>query len=144
MIGKDPLARREYFRSYYLAHQESRREYNRQRLVRLRQAWLDSNGPCATCGGAENLEVDHIDPATKTASNLWAWSQVRRADELAKCQVLCRDCHKAKSATERSKPLVHGTYAGYDTKGCKCQFCREANAVVSREYRRKKAGKTFA
>lgn len=70
---------------------------------RNRRAWLDANGPCVNCGSSEDLQVDHKDPSTKVSHKVWSWSPVRRAEELAKCQVLCKECHKAKSAREHSE-----------------------------------------
>ena len=73
---------------------------------RRRRAWLAANGPCATCGSTERLEVDHKDPAPKVSHRIWSWSEVRRAAELAKCQVLCRKCHEAKTAREQTSTGV--------------------------------------
>lgn len=75
------------------------RKYQRERSAARRAAWVDANGPCVQCGSTENLEVDHIDPAEKEAAvgALWARSAEVRAAELAKCQVLCRSCHREKT-----------------------------------------------
>lgn len=69
----------------------------------MRRAWLDAyllEHPCEHCGEGDPVVLDfhHIDPATKidNVSNL-----VRRghglqaiADEVAKCMVLCANCHR--------------------------------------------------
>jgi excisionase family DNA binding protein len=72
----------------------------RIRLATLRADWIAAHGPCAVCGSTERLEVDHIDPATKTVGSFWEWPDVRREAELSKCQVLCYVCHKAKTRRE--------------------------------------------
>lgn len=100
--------------------------YQADRLFRLKAEWLAANGPCRHCGGSENLEVDHIDPSTKESHYVWSWSPERRAKELAKCQVLCHDCHREKSNGELRRPLVHGTPAGYKHHGCRCGDCLAA------------------
>ena len=100
-----------------------------QETYRQRRAeWLATNGPCTRCGSWDDLQVDHIDPTTKdpmlTKSgnpngrrSLWRWSAERRAIELAKCQVLCADCHKVKSRAEESEYVrrrtrdAHGRFA---------------------------------
>jgi 5-methylcytosine-specific restriction endonuclease McrA len=68
-----------------------------------RQQWLEANGPCALCGGTTSLQVDHLDPAKKVSHNVWSWSEPRRLAELTKCRVLCSECHKKKSETERAR-----------------------------------------
>ena len=107
----------------------SMRDVRRQRdwqnadIKRKRLAWLALNGPCQKCGSSDNLEVDHIDPAQKVDHKVWTWKRVRRDVELAKCQALCRDCHKKKSAEYSRRPLSHGS-AGYG-RGCRCEVCRK-------------------
>lgn len=72
-----------------------------QNVVKARRAeWLAKNGPCRKCGSSENLEVDHIDRSQKVTHRIWTWAEDKRAAELAKCQVLCRVCHREKSVAE--------------------------------------------
>jgi hypothetical protein len=75
---------------------ELQREYNRLWIARRREAFFRDKY-CARCGSRKQLELDHIDPATKVTHNVWSWAQERRDVELAKCQVLCHDCHGFKS-----------------------------------------------
>src|SRR5579863_7150610 len=67
-----------------------------------RLTWLQENGPCANCGSWTDLEVDHKDPEQKITHRVWSWKESRRLEELAKCQVLCYNCHKEKSNKERT------------------------------------------
>lgn len=78
------------------------RAYQLEWITRRRTAWIAANGPCALCGSDSDLEVDHVDPLSKTVNpaRLWSMAPARAAVELANCRVLCRDCHAAKSATE--------------------------------------------
>lgn len=88
-------------------------------------------GICVRCGTTERLELDHIDRATKRfdVAHCWSVSADRYAAEVSKCQVLCHDCHKDKSAAERS--VEHG--GGISGKrNCKCEPCR----ARKREYMR--------
>lgn len=88
-----PSDRREYMRKYQLAWIKKRRD-----------AWF-ADKCCVQCGETENLELDHIDPTTKRRSFdhcVWSWAALRREVELAKCQVLCHDCHNAKTSAEKS------------------------------------------
>lgn len=87
--------------------QEQVRQTQYARITRLRQEWIDANGPCQECGSTERLEIDHIDPTTKDPDlqvrNMWYWNKVRREAELVKCQVLCVPCHDAKTLLQNRK-----------------------------------------
>lgn len=75
---------------------DKQREYQRQWKA-ARRAEFFKDKVCVRCGSTKNLELDHIDRSTKVSHNIWSWSKKRREAEIEKCQVLCRDCHKAKS-----------------------------------------------
>ena len=78
--------------------------------------WLDAykaERGCARCGERDSvvLQFDHIDPATKPKHQYnplrqnWTvnWTMLgkeRREMELAKCQVLCANCHLRKTKKE--------------------------------------------
>lgn len=70
--------------------------------IRRRFDWISQNGPCRICGSFEDLEVDHIDYATKAfkVSDIWTRNIALRTAELQKCQVLCRTCHMLKTSAE--------------------------------------------
>lgn len=91
--------------------------------------WLAKHGPCQNCGSSVALEVDHIDPSQKLSHRIWAWSDERREAELAKCQVLCRRCHKDK--TKRNQGA--GEYAPHGPSryqwGCRCAICQQGNRL---------------
>ncbi len=110
------------------------RAYVRRWRADRRAAWL-SDKKCAICGSKERLEVDHIDPKSKVDHKVWTWSEPRREAELAKCQVLCYEHHKAKTARELSTPLIHGTNSAYRYRGCRCPDCRRAATEHTRAYR---------
>lgn len=74
------------------------REYQRNWVAEKRSKWLAANGPCKRCGSWLELTIDHIDPTKKVSHKVWSWSEERRLVELAKCQILCEDCHKGKTA----------------------------------------------
>jgi hypothetical protein len=114
---------------------DTQRAYQAGYLAGRRQTWLQENGPCKECGSWERLELDHIDPAEKTTHRVWSLSREDREAELKKCQVLCHDCHRAKTNAQLAKPLVHGTRNGYTQHGCRCDPCREANNERARSWR---------
>lgn len=82
---------------------EQQRRYQRERAAATRASWF-ADKTCVRCGSADDLQLDHIDPALKVSHNVWSWSRMRRELELAKCQVLCRPHHDEKSAGEK----LHG------------------------------------
>lgn len=81
---------------------ESRaRAYEKMKMHRAR--WFDENGPCKKCGSSKNMEVDHIYADDKVSHCVWSWTPARRALELAKCQVLCRKCHRQKTSASGAR-----------------------------------------
>lgn len=116
---------------------DKQRAFQRERCRRLRKEWLDAHGPCAKCGSRKDPQVDHIDPETKVAHNVWSWTPKRRDAELAKCQVLCIDCHKEKTKAERWRPITHGHESAYTRRGCRCPACTEAHRLARAKYRKK-------
>lgn len=95
-------------------------------------------GRCVVCGQTDGLEIDHINPADKTMelAKAWSTSSQRYYGEVAKCQLLCRRHHHAKSAAERGVP--HG--GGLSGKrNCPCQPCRTRKAEYNRHYKAAKA-----
>jgi hypothetical protein len=71
--------------------------------ARLAEARAYLGGCCVDCGTADDLNFDHVDPATKVrnvtkmvhASRERFWAEVR------KCALRCVACHKAKSTAGR-------------------------------------------
>lgn len=84
---------------------KERRDHNN----RLVKRWKLMKG-CALCGYKKHpaaLVMDHIDPSTKcpTLSNHRrsynpSWSKDRLKQEMAKCQVLCANCHQVRTFDE--------------------------------------------
>lgn len=79
------------------------KEYQLEWIKKRRTFWFAENGPCKHCGSWKKLELDHINPKDKISHSIWSWCDERRNKELAKCQVLCYDCHLKKSSKERCK-----------------------------------------
>jgi 5-methylcytosine-specific restriction endonuclease McrA len=119
------------------------REYmNRRYYQRREEAIAQLGGKCAQCGSIEGLEIDHIDRSAKSVNvaRILTHSRAKVAEELAKCQLLCADCHTLKSKSERyGKPETkHGSVWMYKKFGCRCDECVEASKSYYREYNAKR------
>ena len=67
------------------------------------------------------------------ATWLWSRNAAAVAEELSNCQVLCHDCHLMK--TFGNIGINHGTTTGYKHHKCRCQACKEANAIAVQRQR---------
>ena len=81
-------------------NKEKQKQYQRE-WVAKRKSDFFLNKFCIKCGAKENLELDHIDPSKKLSHRIWSWSEQRRLDEIAKCQILCETCHGEKTKINR-------------------------------------------
>lgn len=103
--------RREYGKAYRqrpevkARHRERERMRMAERYRTRRAAALETLGNrCAVCGSRESLQLDHIDPRTKSYKMDVAfatYSDAKVAAELTKCQLLCASCHSRKTNSER-------------------------------------------
>lgn len=120
---------------------DKQRAFCRKWMASRRAEWLAANGPCKQCGSSERLEVHHRDPGDKITHAVWSWSAERRAAELAKCDVLCHECHRQETtAYVRSlRPVVHGTRNRGYHRGCRCRPCTDAAAAYNRAYLERRA-----
>ena len=113
MIAGLPV--KEYRRRYY--------EEGRARLIAV------VGDCCIRCSSTEQLEFDHIDPATKSFNIKHSMSATDPdvLAELMKCQLLCRDCHYAKTRADiLARGFTHGTWFGWAKKKCECLDCSAA------------------
>lgn len=75
---------------------DKQREFQRRWMRQRREAFFADKW-CVHCGSTARLELDHIFRGGKSDHRIWSWSEARRSAEIAKCQVLCYHCHKAKT-----------------------------------------------
>lgn len=112
------------------------RHYERKR------AWMIEllGGCCAKCQSLDQLEIDHIDPATKlfNVSKNYSRAKIYLLPELMKCQLLCAECHLIKTQTEDGHKAYHGSVGMYRHRGCRCEECVAGNRRRMNEYYRKK------
>jgi 5-methylcytosine-specific restriction endonuclease McrA len=82
----------------------------RRNTIDLISRWKKIKG-CALCGYKDHacaLQLDHLDPSTKDtylSKNRRAynpnWNRKRLKQELAKCQILCANCHSVRTFQEK-------------------------------------------
>lgn len=116
-----------------------RGEYQRQWVAARRADWF-AGKTCAWCGSADDLQLDHVDAATKVSHRIWSWARERREAELAKCRPLCRPCHQKKTDAQGENPskliaLRHGSRSMYQKHKCRCDECRAWNSARRRSER---------
>ncbi len=88
------------WRNWYRANRERKMAWQKRRLDEMR-AWfreLKATKSCEDCGEAtpECLHFHHKDPRKKTLEvsvAVMRWSRERVLAEIAKCRVLCANCH---------------------------------------------------
>lgn len=110
------------------------RDYRR---IRRAKAVAEFGGKCVKCGSDDRLQFDHINPATKLYRVVELWDSSRKwAIERDKLQLLCYTCHRAKTISEQTKPLEHGTINAYNRKGCRCRPCTDYAVSRAKQYKK--------
>lgn len=100
------LYRKEHYnrnKDYYIEKAKLLNEKVRERNQKIIIDYLLKN-PCVGCG-QDNilvLDFDHIDRSSKTneVSKMITMSVKTLTNEIKKCQVLCANCHRIKTAKE--------------------------------------------
>ncbi|MBI2285570.1 HNH endonuclease [Candidatus Saccharibacteria bacterium] len=102
---------KEHYHKYGSKYRERAVERNRKLKIKNRKLLLEylKDKSCEVCGidDPRVLEFDHINPVTKSftiargiSSLLLSWEKI--LTEIEKCQILCANCHKIKTAQEQS------------------------------------------
>lgn len=84
---------------------------------------------CAKCASNTDLEFDHIKPEDKAFDVASSWSMAldKWLEEVNKCQLLCKICHREKTNRENTKEfseLTHNRWR-YLRYKCRCFTCKE-------------------
>lgn len=105
MSQRDPEKRRTYQKAYRLANKErvrytaTRRAKRQDRMVKLKA------GPCVDCGGwfpPEAMDFDHVRGVkVKHVGWLGDGSLARLMAEIEKCELVCANCHRVRTAARR-------------------------------------------
>jgi hypothetical protein len=119
-----------------LEYNAYQREYQKKRYARRMTEAREALGGRCSCGSTDRLQLDHVDPAMKTMTiaDMTRLGDERFWAEVRKCQLLCFDCHVAKSKLDLSvmakarQPGHHGI-SHYNKHGCRCPICSAAKAA---------------
>lgn len=99
---------------------EKQRKYSREWVAKRRESFFEDKS-CINCGTNSELELDHIDPSQKVSHNIWSWSEEKRNEELAKCQVLCHACHKDKTRRQNGWKKHKPGCSKRSSRGWRCK-----------------------
>ena len=102
-LNKEKL--REKRLEYYKLNKEKIREERREHHNERKELCLEYlGGKCVKCGTTHNLQFDHIKREGKkyTITEKITNNFTILKEELDKCQLLCYDCHKIKTKSERT------------------------------------------
>jgi len=100
---------REYWRTWYYRNRESVAVARKRRKTDVR-TWLrdyKATLACVDCGEAHpaTLDFHHTNPAEKERSlgdiGKYGWSVQKVQDEIAKCVILCANCHRKRHWVEQ-------------------------------------------
>ena len=100
----------ELWRNWYAKNAAKKNAWGARRRREIRRWWkeLKSTMSCEQCGenALECLHFHHRDPAQKElelSTACYRWSKKRLLAEVAKCRVLCANCHLKHHWEERRK-----------------------------------------
>ena len=85
----------------YQGQKEIKGARSTARYERNKQKCVDKlGGKCVKCGTTEHLQFDHINPLEKSFTISSNFHRKDLDEELAKCQLLCWDCHMEKTKND--------------------------------------------
>ena len=91
----------------YVARAKERNLAQKKKIYSFILSYLEDN-PCVVCGEGDPvvLDFDHIDPKAKGFTISQGIRQRKKLEvikkEMEKCQVLCANCHRRKTAKENN------------------------------------------
>lgn len=107
MPYKDPEKQRDSARDWSRKNKDKfdeRREWFRKFLLEVK------SGPCSDCGNkfpVECMDFDHRDGETKrfSISKMKTHNEVRIREEIAKCDLVCANCHRIRTTKRGQRDL---------------------------------------
>jgi len=90
-------------KTYYEANKDVILAANRRRNAERGHLWLRpmKKNPCTDCGktlAPEAMDFDHVEGTkTKGIADMWSWARDKVLAELAKCVLVCANCHRERT-----------------------------------------------
>lgn len=116
-MGRNENSKAQYMHDYYVLNKEvlnKRRKVNNKNRIRIHRykvAKIKSERGCSLCGETDSRCLafhHHNDDKEDTVSNLVgqgaSWKRIE--NEMAKCQVLCSNCHMKLTHPPLKKPIL--------------------------------------
>jgi hypothetical protein len=111
-LTKKQQYHRDYHKQWYEKNKERRKAQIHRRVKDLRK-WLNDFKQTLVCACGEDhpatLDFHHVDGREKViaVADTWknGWSKERMAAEMAKCVVVCSNCHRKHHHEEREAAL---------------------------------------
>lgn len=110
MPSKDPEKRRAAVRRWYVRHKDEHieRVKSRGRVINAEVKQLKESQPCLDCGKSYPhyvMDFDHVRGEKRAnIADMINRSCSRKAvfDEIAKCDLVCSNCHRVRTHTRRA------------------------------------------
>lgn len=102
MSYKNSEIQKEFQHSHYIKYKETFRNRQRARRQRYREIIHEAkNKPCTDCGGQYPyyvMELDHLVDKIDNLARMSNFSSDKKLiEEIAKCEVVCSNCHKQRT-----------------------------------------------
>lgn len=111
-------------RPYNVEYYRRNRDREIERVLRRQRATLEflrelRRVPCQDCGGTfepHQMDFDHRDPAAKAFGITWSRALLapreRLLDEIAKCDIVCANCHAIRTYAQQAATWARRRAAG--------------------------------
>ena len=112
--------KQKYDREHY--HKKVDKKVRSQQTAAIRRRNMDfvydilMNSECADCKNSDPrvLEFDHLDPSIKnySISQMGSYSLKKLKEEISKCEVVCANCHRIRTASQFNYRILQVISAG--------------------------------
>lgn len=111
---------------------------------RMKEAKEKLGNSCVKCGRTDTLELDHINPETKSftiGTKLASVSEAKYIIEIAKCQLLCKQHHIEKTSSEKKRDYCKRGHKRTADNVNKIRACKQCQLEHAKAWKRKQKHK---